>query len=371
MDKNSSDTRVLLLVPDIAGVGGVTNYYRVLDLPKYGNVHYFFVNTPEKQSSLQLMFRLCWNYLKFMGRLLTQRYDLVHINPSLNRNSFYRDALFALIAKLFGKKVLIFFRGWEDSYEAKIKTSSFQQWLFNNSIAKANKFVVLGDIFRRKLIGLGVPESSSFVIETTVADSGYLSDLDLEAKLEKFRNREINFLFLSRILEQKGIYIALDIYKTLCEEYPDHKLSFTVAGSGPELDKSRAYVEEHHIPNVVFTGHVQNEEKKEVLLKAQIFLFPTYYGEGLPNSILEAMLYGQVIISRINAGIPDVVGADGGFITESKQPEDYLPYLRDLLVRPDTYKQIAFANHRTATEKFTSEKVRTRILDLYQSFKRV
>ena len=60
------------------------------------------------------------------------------------------------------------------------------------------------------------------------------------------------------------------------------------------------------IDNIEFLGHVNAETKKKALFQSHIMIFPTFT-EGLPNVILEGMLYGMPIISRATGGIPEVV----------------------------------------------------------------
>ena len=68
--------------------------------------------------------------------------------------------------------------------------------------------MVLGDIFKQKLIRLGVPPETEFFIETMVADSSYINDLNLKNKYLTYKT-EINFIFLSRIEKKKGYTLLL------------------------------------------------------------------------------------------------------------------------------------------------------------------
>jgi glycosyltransferase involved in cell wall biosynthesis len=367
MGIDSKEIKVMLLTPDLMGPGGVTNYYSVLNLHNYINISYVYINKPYIQSSIKTVFRLVTNYLKFLGNLVFHRYDLIHLNPSLNYKSFYRDALFILIAHGFKKECLVFFRGWEDSFEQQIVNSKFKRWCFLNTYAKANQFIVLGDLFKRKLISLGVSEYKQFFIETTVADNTHLSELSLTKKIESFKNGPINFLFLSRLLEEKGIYLALRIFKQLSNLNPGLDLHFTVAGDGPELNKCRGFVEDHKLKRVKFVGHVQGNAKSQVLLDSHILLFPTMYGEGMPNCVLEAMLYGLVIVTRNKGGIPDIVSEKNGFVTHSTDEKVFISYLQSLINHPESYRTVSLLNNQTAKERFIPENVRKRILHIYSN----
>ena len=358
---------ILVLTPDLQCTGGVTNYYNALKLNEFDHIEYFFVNSAKKESKISLVSRLISNYIKFYKKLKSGKFELVHINPSLDHKSFFRDALFFYIAEWFKLKTVIFFRGWEESYEDTIKNSSLHQSIFQKTYKKCKNYIVLSRKFKEKLIEMGVPEKgTNFWVETTVADSSFLNDFDIHHKFDTFRE-EINVLFISRVLVEKGIFIALDAFQQVHNEFPHKNLKFIVAGDGEDLPKVKQYVEEKNIPSVTFTGYVLNDKKKEVLLKSHIMLFPTFYKEGLPNAILEALMYGMPVISRYNAGIPDVVAHEvNGFLTDSKEAAVFAEYLKILISDEKLYRQMAEVNHQQALENYGSEKVKARLLSIYE-----
>ena len=358
--------KTLVLIPNLSFPGGVTNYYKTLGLDADRNITYFTINKGKPQSVPKTALRLLTNFSKFFFKLIKDRYRVVIVNPSLDSKSFHRDLVFIIITHLLNRKTVIFFRGWSEPYEEKIKKSKFKSFLFRISYAKAGKYLVLGNIFKKKLIAMGVPPETEFVMETTVADSSYLNELDLKDKCNSFKEK-IVFLFLSRMEKEKGIYIAIDAYRSFLKKNPERKSCLIVAGDGPELPSVREYVSENKISNILFTGYVRDQKKRELLLKSHVMLFPTYYGEGLPNSILEGMLYGMPIISRLVGGIPDIVENEvNGYLTESYDPLIFTKFLSNLASDNTLYKKISETNHRIALEKYTSEKVRERILKIYQ-----
>jgi len=355
--------RILVLTPDLSQSGGVTNYYNALRLSDSHDVDYFFVNKQHTKSIASKVYYAIFIYLGFLREAISCQ--LIHINPSLNLKSFYRDMIFIFISRILGKKVLIFFHGWEDDFQKSIKNSRLMSYLFRHTYAKANRYIVLSKEFKSKLITLGVSEDTPFHIETTVADSSYIKNFDIKEKIKSADNH-INCLFISRILKDKGIYIAIDAFVKCQEEMSGHAMTFNIAGNGDELEAVQNYVNEKGWSNINFTGHVSGNEKMQLLEKNHIMIFPTYYGEGLPSCILEGMLYGMPIISRINAGIPDVVEHGvNGYLTESIDSSVFAGFLRDIILDKDMYSKIAFTNHNKAQEEFTTEKVRERILSIY------
>ena len=136
------------------------------------------------------------------------------------------------------------------------------------------------------------------------------------------------------------------------------------------LDKLNSFYEwiEKKVKNIEFVGHVKGNLKGKLLNECHVMLFPTYYGEGLPNSILEGMLYGMPIISRINAGISDIVKNEvNGFITSSLESNVFSSYLEKIVLDKEKYIEISKINHDTALNRFTTEKVRERLLSIYST----
>jgi glycosyltransferase involved in cell wall biosynthesis len=356
--------KTLILVVDINAPGGVSNYYRNLKLDSHKNITYFTINNGKPQSAIAVILRLLTKYCTFIFEVIRYRYKVIIVNPSLDLGkSFHRDMVFIILSKLLGRKTVVFFRGWFDPYEEIIKQSRLKSFLFKISYAKADKYIVLGAIFKDKLVGLGVPSKTEFFIETTVADSSFLSELDLNKKFDTFM-QELVFLFLSRIEHDKGIFIAIDAYVKFLLKYPERSSSLIIAGDGPDLPAVEKYVKEIKIQSIKFMGNVSADSKKKVLLESHIMIFPSFT-EGLPNCILEGMLYGMPIISRVTGGIPEVVSQKiNGYLSDSFNPLVFADFLSILASDFGLYKKIAEKNHSTAMERFTVEKVRERILNI-------
>lgn len=376
VDKNIQDElnaqmkvipKTLVLIPDLKIPGGVSNYYKTLKLDAYRNITYFTVNKERAQSKIASIGRLFVIYNKFFLKLFKGRYQVVVINPSLDEGkSFHRDMLFILISHLLKRKTIVFFRGWYDPYEEKIKQSRFLSFLFRISYKRVNKYIVLGEIFKKKLIGLGVPPNTEFFIETTVADSSNLNGFNLQSKFLTF-GKNIQFLFLSRIEKEKGVFIAIDAFKHFSDNNPLKKSTLTIAGNGRDLPAVKEYVKNEKISNVIFLGHVNFETKNKVLLESHIMIFPSFT-EGLPNVILEGMLYGMPIISRAVGGIPEVVRQSiNGYLTESYDSSVFAEFLTLIANDISIYKNIAENNHLTAIQNYTSEIVKERIIQIYQA----
>ena len=360
--------QIMVLVPDLRIPGGVSNYYKTLQLDADPQVQYFVINEVEQQGAFAAIIRLFKKYCSFSYKLLKREAKFVVINPSLDEGkSFYRDMVFILLTLFFNCKPVVFFRGWFDPFEEKIRHSKFKTFMFSISYAKAYQYMVLGKTFKQKLLSLGVPASTPFHIETTVADSTYISSLNLAEKFGTYEE-ELKFLFLSRIEKEKGVYIAIDAFTLFINRFPTRKATLIIAGDGRDLAEVRAYVAGKNLQRIRFDGHVSAETKKKVLLEAHVMIFPSFT-EGLPNVILEGMLYGFPIVARGTGGIPEVVDEKvNGYITDSYDAEVFAELLYPVAFDGELYKRMAETNHHKALSTYTSEQVKARIRDIYRNF---
>lgn len=359
--------KTLILVPDLRIPGGVTNYYKTLHLNSSSNISYFEINRRKSKSKLLSILTLLKSYCIVSLKLLKNQYQALVINPSLDMGkSFHRDSVFIIIARFFNIETIVFFHGWFEPYEETINRSKFKSFLFKISYGKVSRYIVLGNIFKSKLIALGVPAKTNFFIETMVADSTWLTQLNLTEKYQSFE-KEIRILFLSRIEKEKGIYIAIDSFNSFLNNTSGKQATLVIAGDGPDLNAVKDYVDKNRILNITFLGHVSGNEKKEILLNSHIMILPSFT-EGLPNVILEGMLYGMPIISRAVGGIPEIVKQGvNGYLTDSYDPNKFETFLSMLATDITLYKTMAERNHQIAAEKFTSEKVKARILNIIES----
>jgi glycosyltransferase involved in cell wall biosynthesis len=359
------DKKVLVLTADLKCTGGVSNYYSALGLQKETWVDYFFVNDPDNTSLLRKIFRLFIRYPYYLSKLFY--YDAILLNVSLNFKSYYRDMIYLLFAKIYRKKTIVFFHGWEFDFEKKIRKSFLQLWLFNISYAKMNHGIVLSQIFKKSIHELGLPITTPVDIFSTFADDTYLSYIDIHEKIKSLSNSPLSILFLSRILKAKGIFIAIDAFHILQLKNPDIRINLLIAGDGQDLNDVKNYVTEKKINDVFFLGYLRDYDKHLILNNSHIFLFPSYYPEGMPSVNLEAMLYGMPVITRYNAGTADVVeNGVNGFLTDSKDPKIFAEFLQKFIDQHNLLSDIALKNHEKAKNYYTSSIIRLKMLSLFK-----
>ena len=300
--------RVLIVVPNLKHHGGVSNYYRELNLnSKEPNIEYF----PLDYGKFKLI-GIIKIFFKFYYKL--KNFEIIKINPSLQKFAFIRSCFFILISKLNSKKVIIFVRGWSDNFETKISKNKIYNFLLLRLWFKSDAIIVLGSTFKSKLKSLGYKKK--IFLETTISSNRIYQPKNIEP------SNQINLLLISRIIKEKGIFLAVETMKELQSIKHNFNFNLIIAGDGPDLKKLKDYIKKNNAHSCTIAGYVDGNEKINLFKKSHILLFPTYHSEGMPNAIIEAISFGMPVGSRNNGGISDhIINSVNGYLTTSKNPK--------------------------------------------------
>jgi len=354
--------KVLITHPDFDDPGGVSNIYKQLHNKfKIPTLHFMVGKRTKESGLLPRIFRIFHDYYEFVKCLRTNNIDLVHINPSLDLKSFMRDGMFALLAKVNKKKIVAFFHGWQKSFEAHIERGFI--WIFKFFFGKCDAFIVLSKEFRKTLKKWGIVQPIYQVV--TVIDENDLAGFELQNALKERQNsKSWRVLYLSRIVKDKGIYETVEAVSLLKAKYP--MIELVVAGEGEELENVKSYVRNRKISNVTFVGYVRGEAKRRIFEKSQVFCFPTYYGEGLPVSVIEAIAYGLPVVTRPDGGLADFFKNEvHGFITESKEPAVFANYIEKLFLDKRLYENISCYNFSFGKKWFFASELVKKLEKIY------
>lgn len=164
-------------------------------------------------------------------------------------------------------------------------------------------------------------------------------------------------LYLSNLIDSKGYVVVLEAARLAQSLSLPHR--FLIAGASTSLGsvEPNEFIQRHALNNVTYFGSVRGDEKQRLLRDADIFVLPTRYPvEGQPISILEAMHFGQVVITTRVGGIPDIIeeGVNGYFV-EPDDPAGLLAMINHVADHPLMSERIAGENQRTARARYTSK----------------
>jgi glycosyltransferase involved in cell wall biosynthesis len=361
--------RILIVGPDMFGLGGVANYYsHIYPLLSRDGIETDYLAIGRAHSAVRF-FHPVADQFRFTKALEQYRPDLVHINPSLDLKSVIRDGMFCYQASRRGYPVLVFFRGWDEKLAEKIK--GVWRKLFLKTFGRAVSFIVLADKFRERLEGWGI--SCPVHLATTAVPDYLQVDFDIQSKLARaVADETTKVLYLGRLEREKGVLETVRAVVQLAEE--GLNITLTVAGDGAVMPEIRSIRDSSKVAGrcINIAGYVRGDEKAKVFESHHIYCFPSVYREGMPNALLEAMMFGMPVITCPTAGIADFFedGRMGALLT-GLSVDRIAESIRKIHEHRESMQEIGSYNHQYAVKNFMASNVADRLCDVYTETFRV
>lgn len=150
--------------------------------------------------------------------------------------------------------------------------------------------------------------------------------------IEKYRlspldeHNNIEFLFPSRLIKEKGFFVLLDAIPEVLKKYPNCHFTF-YGSSNKESDEFVKKNKLNDSPNYEF--HSFSDDMNEIYKKCDFVVSPSFYNEGMSNVLLEALATGRPIITtNDNPGCKEILQENvNGFGVKSNNVDDLVKAL--------------------------------------------
>ncbi len=134
-------------------------------------------------------------------------------------------------------------------------------------------------------------------------------------------NSNLFFLLSSRLIKEKGIYEYFEAAKNLKAKYPT--VTFALLGlqaDNPSSIPLEVINEIHNKKVIEYWG--ESEDMSSILNDVDVMVLPSYYKEGIPKILIEALAKGLPVITTNNVGCRETVDdGENGFLIEIKNAE--------------------------------------------------
>lgn len=188
--------------------------------------------------------------------------------------------------------------------------------------------------------------------------------------MEKYRYspppmHEVSFLFIGRLLKEKGINEFIAAARLVKVRYP--LVTFKVLGGLDEGNPggvSKAEMDQLKASGLVdYPGHV--DYIQEHIANSSVFVLPSYYREGVPRSTQEAMAIGRPVITTDVPGCREtVIDGVNGFLVPPWQPQALAERMSYFIENPEEIQRMGLESQRIAREKFDVNRVNQRLLTI-------
>lgn len=179
--------------------------------------------------------------------------------------------------------------------------------------------------------------------------------------------RNVTLLCTTRLIWEKGIRELVDAVSLLPKHIQD-SLQVLIIGE-PDDKNPRAvtadYIEQfRESSKILFLGKRNNI--KDYLVESDIFILPSYYREGIPRSILEALACAKPVITTNVPGCNlTVKNGINGYLIEPKSPVAIRDAILEMFQRREDWNMMGRVSREMAIENFSEEVVYNQIVNLY------
>ncbi len=233
----------------------------------------------------------------------------------------------------FGKKILVLLYKW--------------------ALHNATKVFFQNENNRDVLADLGIVNKDNTII---TPGSGVNVD-EFPFTVYPKEDEKLNFLFVGRIMKEKGIEELFEVIERLNEDY--NNLTFEFIGWYEDNYKERV---EELIKKGYIVYHGFQNDVKPFIERCHCLVIPSYH-EGMNNSLLEASSMGRPVITTSVPGCKEaVIEGDTGFLCEVRSAESLYNKIVDFINLPYNVK----ADMGKKAREFMIEKFRKEIVvDMY------
>ncbi|HLS01606.1 MAG TPA: glycosyltransferase family 4 protein [Beutenbergiaceae bacterium] len=175
----------------------------------------------------------------------------------------------------------------------------------------------------------------------------------------------VSILFLGRLVERKGAGELINAVAVL-RRLTSTPFEVEIAGRGPLEEEYRSRVHDLGLSQVVrFSGFIPEEDKADLLARADIIALPAYGGESFGVSVVEALAAGTGgLLAGNNPGYASTLGPLQECLIHPRDVHGFAEKLKELVESPELRRSMSEKQSLHAQE-FHTPTVVDRIEQVY------
>lgn len=167
----------------------------------------------------------------------------------------------------------------------------------------------------------------------------------------------LRFLLIARLLGDKGIREYVSAAAKVRAVHPEVEFHL-VGGLDPNPDGiAENEVRSWHNAGGIF-WHGKLSDVRPTIAESHVYVLPSYYREGTPRTVLEAMAMGRPVITTDAPGCREtVIDGDNGFLVPVKSVEALAAAMIRFIETPEMIPKMGKRSRQIAEEKYDVHKV--------------
>jgi len=302
-----------------------------------------------------------------------------HVRPDIIFGITHKPAIYGSLAGYFSEsKVFSMLTGlgyaFSEEKAFKRKTANILLHLLYRICLKRNCTIVFQNHEDREEFernGLKPRNLDAYVVDGSGVDLRYY-------KYSAVKTKPFKFLMMSRLIEEKGVREYLMAAEIIKEKHPE--VEFHLLGA---IDTNPKGVTLDELLNwemkSVVTYHSEVRDVRAFIKDCTVFVLPSYYREGVPHSVLEAMSMGRPVITCNSVGcketillkkIPKKIGkvivGENGLLVPPRDVETLAKAMEYLITNRKKIDSMSRVGYKYTKVRFDVKKVNMVMLDILQ-----
>jgi glycosyltransferase involved in cell wall biosynthesis len=168
---------------------------------------------------------------------------------------------------------------------------------------------------------------------------------------------------VGRLIDAKAYDLLLEVARQVCAVKPD--VRFVLIGDGPSAAQLQNLREKLGLAGkVLMLG--QRDDIPELMAAMDLYII-TSKREGLPVTLIEAMMAGKTIVSTAVGGIPDALSHnEDGMIVEPGSKEALVEAVLKVMDDPETMQRLGSRAKTKAVMRYAPGQVLSQLETIYE-----
>ncbi len=172
-------------------------------------------------------------------------------------------------------------------------------------------------------------------------------------------------VYVGRLVFYKNLQVTIKALKLLKENFP--KINLIIIGKGPYCDNLERLVNQNNLQNnVIFKGHVSEEEKNHLISTSQALVLPSLF-EGFGLVILEAFMQKKLALVSDVRPLSDIVEhKETGLVIPAYDEKEWAKAIESIIQNPVAASNMGELGRKVLEEKYTLEKMQQKLENMYK-----
>jgi glycosyltransferase involved in cell wall biosynthesis len=181
-------------------------------------------------------------------------------------------------------------------------------------------------------------------------------------KINKFKGKKVLLFVGTSGWYRKGAWYLLLAFRIVHSRIPNTILVLT----GPPVKPLTILARKLKLTNsIIFTGEIDEKTLAELYAVSDIFVLPSFH-EGFSQTVVEAMAFGNPVVTTPIAGYPTVTEGIEGFIVKPNDYKSIAISIIRLLENKELYDKMS-NNAMEKAKKYTWRASAEKLLAIYEA----